>query len=88
MACGKPVVACRGQGIEEIIEHGKTGWLISDWVHASDSLDELIKGLATLLASPELCSRMGTSARDTILNGLTMSDQAKRLAQIYSQAIA
>ena len=32
MACGKPVMACRGQGIEEIIEHGKNGWLISDWV--------------------------------------------------------
>jgi teichuronic acid biosynthesis glycosyltransferase TuaC len=88
MACGKPVVACRGQGIEELIEHGKNGWLISDWVHADDALDELIKGLSTLLGSPELCSRLGMAARETILRGLTLSDQAKRLAQIYSEAIA
>ena len=28
MACGKPVIACRGQGIDEIIEHGRNGWLV------------------------------------------------------------
>jgi teichuronic acid biosynthesis glycosyltransferase TuaC len=88
MACGKPVVACRGQGIEEIIEHGKNGWLISDWTNPNDALDELINGLSTLLGSPDLCSRLGMAARETILRGLTLSDQAKRLAQIYSEAIA
>jgi len=31
---------------------------------------------------------MGTAARQTILNGLTLVDQAQRLANIYSQAIA
>src|SRR5271157_1348758 len=28
MSCAKPVIACRGQGIEEVIEHEKNGWLI------------------------------------------------------------
>jgi len=28
MACGKPAIACHGQGIEEIIHHGENGWLI------------------------------------------------------------
>jgi glycosyltransferase involved in cell wall biosynthesis len=82
MACGKPVVACRGQGIEEIIEHGENGWLIP-----ADGLDELAQGLSTLLRSPDLCSRLGASARETILNRLTLSDQAQRLAQIYGEAI-
>ncbi|MFZ3340185.1 MAG: glycosyltransferase, partial [Terriglobales bacterium] len=36
MACARPVIACRGQGIEEIVEHRKNGWLISP-----DNLDEL-----------------------------------------------
>src|SRR5581483_3635758 len=28
MASGKPVVACRGQGIDEVIRHGLNGWLV------------------------------------------------------------
>jgi glycosyltransferase involved in cell wall biosynthesis len=88
MACGKPVVACRGQGIDEIIEHGKNGWLIPNWRTPADGVDELAQGLSTLLRSPDLCSRLGASARETILNRLTLSDQAQRLAQIYGEAIA
>jgi len=82
MACGKPVIACRGQGIEEIIEHGRNGWLIP-----VDGLDELAQGLSTLLQSVGLSSRIGRAARETILNGLTLLDQAQRLANIYRQAI-
>src|SRR6202795_4278980 len=70
MSCGKPVIACRGQGIEEVIEHGKNGWLIP-----ADGLEELVQGLAALLGSPELCARMGTAARQTILEKLTLSHQ-------------
>ena len=83
MACGKPVIACRGQGIEEIIEHGRNGWLIP-----VDGLDELAHGLSTLLQSAEVSLHMGTAARETVLNGLTLSDQAQRLANIYRQVIA
>ena len=83
MACGKPVIACRGQGIDEIIKHGRNGWLIP-----VDGLDELEQGLSTLLQSTDVSSRMGTAARETILNGLNLLDQAQRLANIYRQAIA
>jgi len=88
MACCKPVIACRGQGIDEIIQHEKNGWLIPDWTVPADALDQLTRGLSTLLQSSELRSRLGTSARQTILNGLTLSDQARRLIQIYRKAIA
>jgi teichuronic acid biosynthesis glycosyltransferase TuaC len=83
MSCGKPVVACRGQGIDEVIEHGRNGWLI-----AVDGLEELTQGLTTLLGSPELRARIGVAARQTILGKLTLSHQAEQLAAIYSQAIA
>ncbi len=83
MSCGKPVIACRGQGITEVIEHGKNGWLIP-----ADGLEELVQGLSAFLASPELCSRIGTAARETILEKLTLSHQAQRLAAVYRQAIA
>ena len=83
MACGKPVIACKGQGIEEIIHHGKNGWLIP-----VDGLDELVEGISALLQSADVRSRIGAAARATILSGLTLSDQAQRLANIYRQAIA
>jgi teichuronic acid biosynthesis glycosyltransferase TuaC len=98
MACGKPVIACRGQGIEEIIEHRKNGWLISDWTNSETTnaessnptnvVDELVQGLSTLLESSELRSQLGAAARHTVLNRLTLSHQAERLTQIYGDAVA
>ena len=82
MSCAKPVIGCRGQGIEEVIEHGKNGWLIPP-----DGLEELMQGLAGLLGSPETCARIGTAARQTILEKFTLSHQAEHLATIYRQAI-
>jgi teichuronic acid biosynthesis glycosyltransferase TuaC len=81
MACAKPAIGCRGQGIEEIIAHKKNGWLISP-----DNLDELTQAFATLLRSPDLCSHIGLAARQTILNGLTLSHQAQELATLYRLA--
>ncbi len=83
MSCGKPVIACHGQGIEEVIEHGTNGWLIP-----VDGLEELVQGLSVLLSSSEVCTRIGTAARQTILEKLTLSHQAQHLARIYRQAIA
>ncbi len=83
MSCGKPVIACRGQGIDEVIEHGKNGWLIP-----VDGLEQLEQGLSALLESPELRARIGMAARQTILEKLTLSHQAQHLARIYRDAIA
>ncbi len=83
MSCGKPVIACRGQGIDEVIEHGKNGWLVS-----VDGLEEIVQGLSALLSSPEMRMRIGTAARQTILEKLTLSHQAQHLAEVYRQAIA
>jgi glycosyltransferase involved in cell wall biosynthesis len=88
MACGKPVIACRGQGIDEVIEHGKNGLLIPSWIRPGDALPELIQALSSLLQSADLRSRLGAAARQTILDRLTLSHQAQRLAQIYREAIA
>jgi glycosyltransferase involved in cell wall biosynthesis len=82
MSCGKPVVACHEQGIEEIIRHGENGWLIP-----VDGLDALVEGLSTLLDSAELRARLGQAARETILNGLTLQHQAQKLAKIYNEVV-
>jgi glycosyltransferase involved in cell wall biosynthesis len=82
MASGKPVIACRGQGIDEIIHHGSNGWLIP-----VDGLEELVQGLQDLLANAELRARIGQAARQTILDRLTLAHQAQSLLKIYEQAV-
>jgi teichuronic acid biosynthesis glycosyltransferase TuaC len=78
MACAKPVIACRGQGIEEIIEHQKNGWLIPP-----NNLDELQQSMSILLRSPDQAGQIGMAARQTILDGLTLPQQAHTLATLY-----
>ncbi len=78
MSAGKPVIACRGQGIEEIIQHGTNGFLIDP-----GDVHRLGTTLSTLLADPQLREYTGRHARRTILQSLTLAHQAKRLEQIY-----
>jgi teichuronic acid biosynthesis glycosyltransferase TuaC len=81
MVSGKAVIACRGQGIEEIIQHRGNGWLIP-----VDGLEELVQGLQVLLSDGDLRAQIGRAARQTILDRLTMSHQAQKLRQIYEGA--
>jgi teichuronic acid biosynthesis glycosyltransferase TuaC len=81
MSCGKPAIGCRGQGIDEVIEHGKNGWLIP-----VDGFEPLVEGLSALLGSPEMRAQIGAAARQTILQKLTLSHQAQHLAKVYRQA--
>lgn len=80
MSCGKPAVACQGQGIAEVIRHGENGWLIPPGDQA-----ELIEGLRILLRNPERRAQMGRAARQTILDGFTLQHQAQRLMAIYRE---
>lgn len=81
MACGKPAIGCRGQGIDEIIEHGVNGWLIP-----VDGLNELEVGLEVLLSDSDRREQIGDAARRTIVNGLTLSQHAENLMEIYKRA--
>lgn len=80
MASGKPVIACRGQGIDEIIQHGSNGWLIP-----IDGLEELVQGLQVLLSNARLRAQIGDAARQTILSRLTLSHHAANLLRIYEE---
>jgi teichuronic acid biosynthesis glycosyltransferase TuaC len=83
MACGKVAIGCREQGIEEVIHHGKNGWLV-----APDSVEDLASGLATLLENFDLRESIGTRARRTIVEGLTLEHQAERLVRVYRESLA
>jgi glycosyltransferase involved in cell wall biosynthesis len=78
MSSAKPVIACRGQGIDEIIRHKENGWLIP-----VDDLDALVEGFSALLDSQELRQQIGQRARKTIVKSLTLLHQAQHLADLY-----
>jgi teichuronic acid biosynthesis glycosyltransferase TuaC len=83
MSMGKPVIGCRGQGIAEIIQHGSNGFLVGP-----DNERELALALAMLLRDEPRRRSLGTSARDTILERLTLEQQAESLARIYRESVA
>src|SRR5438445_49212 len=71
MACGKPVIGCREQGIAEIIQHGTNGFLVGP-----GNEKELTLAIAMLLRDPRRLASLGISARDTVLDSLNLSHQA------------
>jgi teichuronic acid biosynthesis glycosyltransferase TuaC len=83
MSAGKPVVACLGQGIDEVIEQGVNGCLIG-----ADDLQALIDTLSRLLQQPEVRRSMGDAARRTILQSYTLGEQAARLFRLYRECQA
>jgi teichuronic acid biosynthesis glycosyltransferase TuaC len=82
MSAGRPVIACRGQGIEEIIRHGENGWLIEP-----KDLGSLTTALQTLLSDESLRGKLGHNGRQTILQGYTLAHQASRLFSIYRECV-
>lgn len=83
MSSEKPVIACRGQGIDEIIRHGSNGWLIDP-----SNLQQLIAALSALLQNLQLRRQLGEAARCTVLQALTSEHQAAQLAALYRECVA
>lgn len=80
MASGKPVIGCRGQGIEEVIQQGTNGWLVG-----TDDVKELRDALSTLLSNTALRKFVSAHARQTILEEFTLTRQGDQLRRIYEE---
>jgi teichuronic acid biosynthesis glycosyltransferase TuaC len=83
MSSEKPVIACHGQGIDEIIRHGNNGWLIEP-----GNLQELRTALSLLLQNRQLRRQISEAARRTILQNFTSAHQAIQLAAVYRECVA
>ena len=83
MACAKPVIACTGQGIDEIIEDRANGMLV-----APGDENALTESLLALLQDGSLRWRLGVVARESVVQRCTLDHQARALAQIYRECVA
>lgn len=82
MACGKPVIGCRGQGIEEIVQHGRNGLLMNP-----ENGEELTAAISLLLQRPRMREELGVAAHETISFSLTIHQQAEELLRIYQESL-
>lgn len=61
MSSGAPVIACQVPGVNDLLEHGRTGWL------CGTSAEELRQAITTVLGDASLRQRMGAAAREHCL---------------------
>lgn len=91
MACGTPVVASNVGGIPEIVEQGRTGFLVEYRLEqgtlrnaeaAARSLAERVNEIA---ASPALRQRLGEAGRRAAVERFAWTKIAQKTAQLYAE---
>ncbi len=82
MSQGKPVIACRGQGIADVIEHEVNGLLVEP-----RSVDSLVRAIDYLLNNPKRAAEMGKNAQKTVLAGYTWARNAEETVRVYRQVL-
>jgi glycosyltransferase involved in cell wall biosynthesis len=82
MACEVPVVATRGGGIDEFVEEGKTGKLVSP-----GDVTEMAQAVRTLLSEPELRSRIVSNAKASFSASFTMERHLAAIRKTYSEVL-
>ncbi len=85
MAAGTPIVACRGAGIEDVIEDRKTGML----VEPPRDLADLTRAIDYLLTfPPREAQSMGALGRELVFDGLTWEHNARKTITVYKEVLA
>ena len=81
-ACATPIIASRIGALAEIIEHGKTGFLVSAG-HSTELGESAVK----ILQNPDMSRQFGRSARQTFLSRYTPKINLQMIEAIYKRAI-
>lgn len=82
MSMGLAVVAARLGQTQEVIEHGRTGWL-----YAADERGELAATLRRLAQEPEARRAAGRAARELVLAEHTWERNAQRVERLAERAL-
>ncbi|HOF41708.1 MAG TPA: glycosyltransferase [Candidatus Hydrogenedentes bacterium] len=80
MAAGKPIVASRVSGVEEVLVHGECGLLVRP-----DCPEELAEAIRRLLDDPVLSRRLGMAARRRAAERYGLDRQLEQLTILYQQ---
>jgi glycosyltransferase involved in cell wall biosynthesis len=80
MARGKPVIGGAHGGVPEVIEDGKTGFLVQH-----GDVPQLATSIETLLADPALGREMGARGRERVARDFRFNTFAKSLKKILRE---
>ncbi|WP_423798901.1 glycosyltransferase family 4 protein [Neobacillus sp. SAB-20_R2A] len=83
MASGVPVIAAKNGGIPEVIQHGKTGYLLN----AKRMEYELKEYVLHLLDQPQLLKELGENSVETVRQLFTWEKSAERYLQLCKSEI-
>jgi glycosyltransferase involved in cell wall biosynthesis len=83
MAAGKPVIASRMGAVPDIVEHGKSGWLV-----APDRPQALAEGILHLLRNPAEAAQMGYAAKRRVDHSFHIARVADQVAGVYGEVAA
>ncbi|GIW46739.1 MAG: hypothetical protein KatS3mg078_0616 [Deltaproteobacteria bacterium] len=83
MARGTVVVASSAGGLKEIIEHGKTGFLVPP-----GNVELLKETLLYILKNPDLIERIGKEGRRVILERFNMESYIQQFIKLYNRLLA
>jgi glycosyltransferase involved in cell wall biosynthesis len=81
--CETPVIAFDSGGLRDIIDHGSTGILVTDFTPAA-----LARAIDDLVANPERATELGKCGRRASLAVFAPDAVARRYAAIYRDAIS
>ena len=81
LALGKPVIVCKGTGIDKVVEENNIGIVINY------DVNEFYSAIRYLKANPELCFEMGKRARKLYDNKFSWKLMEKVLLETYSEVL-
>lgn len=82
MACGKPVIGTHIGGIPDIIEDGKTGFLVSPGDEKAQ-----VEAIIELLTNSQRAKKMGQEGRRRVEKYFTSEAMVEKTANLYKQLI-
>ena len=82
MALGLPVIGCKGQGIEDIVSHGETGFLVEP-----KNSRQLTSLLLELLRDEGVRRKIGEAGQEVVLKNYRWGNNAAKHVQLYESLI-
>jgi teichuronic acid biosynthesis glycosyltransferase TuaC len=83
MAHSKPIIACQGEGIEDVIENNQTGLMVGP-----KDVPNLAKAIEFLLDNPQRAREIGQKAKMLVLENYTCERNARKYIKIYEELTA
>jgi glycosyltransferase involved in cell wall biosynthesis len=82
MACGLPVIGCRGSGVAEVVRPGVTGVLVPP-----GDVEALTDALRRLLEDPDAGAALGARARRFVLAEASSETCVRRIEAFYTDVL-